>query len=213
MHLRSPSQRILSPLKRVGPRVGKLMPAVKKALGEADGGELLKQLNASGKVVLELGDESVELDDEDLQVRLQAKEGWAAAQGPTTVVVLSTELTPELIREGLARDINRLIQDRRKQLDCEFTDHIEVGIVTESAELRQDIDNEVAGAYIEQSILGRAGHFIEPAVRPLGWDWKIGCAAIASFPAREVIIGTLGVIYNLGDEQDEHHKSTRMISP
>jgi ferrous iron transport protein B len=40
-------------------------------------------------------------------------------------------------------------------------------------------------------------------VRPLGWDWRIGCAAIASFPAREVIVATLGVIYNLGEGQDE----------
>ncbi|HZZ29736.1 MAG TPA: ferrous iron transport protein B, partial [Pirellulales bacterium] len=42
--------------------------------------------------------------------------------------------------------------------------------------------------------------------RPLGWDWRVGCAAIASFPAREVVLGTLGVIYNLGNvdlEQSE----------
>ena len=50
-----------------------------------------------------------------------------------------------------------------------------------------------------QSYLGRAGRWIEPAVRPLGWDWRVGCAVIASFPAREVVLGTLGVIYNLGD--------------
>ncbi len=43
------------------------------------------------------------------------------------------------------------------------------------------------------------GRAIEPAVRPLGWDWKIGMAALASFPAREVVVGTLGVIYNQGD--------------
>ncbi len=50
-----------------------------------------------------------------------------------------------------------------------------------------------------QSYLGRMGQWIEPAVKPLGWDWRIGCAAIASFPAREVVLGTLGVIYNLGE--------------
>ncbi|MGI9178663.1 MAG: ferrous iron transport protein B [Pirellulales bacterium] len=55
------------------------------------------------------------------------------------------------------------------------------------------------GAAQRQSFLGRAGRFVEPVVRPLGWDWRIGCAAIASFPAREVVLGTLGVIYNLGD--------------
>ncbi|HEY1600308.1 MAG TPA: ferrous iron transport protein B [Pirellulales bacterium] len=61
------------------------------------------------------------------------------------------------------------------------------------------VDHKIAGAYQEQSILGRIGHAIEPAVRPLGWDWRIGCAAIASFPAREVVVATLGIIYNLGD--------------
>jgi ferrous iron transport protein B len=48
------------------------------------------------------------------------------------------------------------------------------------------------------SLLGRMGHAIEPAVRPLGWDWKIGTAALASFPAREVVVGTLGIIYHQG---------------
>ena len=58
---------------------------------------------------------------------------------------------------------------------------------------------EVRGEALRQSFLGRAGRAIEPAVRPLGWDWRLGCAALASFPAREVVLGTLGVIYNLGD--------------
>ena len=48
----------------------------------------------------------------------------------------------------------------------------------------------------------RAGQWIEPAVRPLGWDWRIGCAVIASFPAREVVMGVLGVIYHLGRDVD-----------
>jgi ferrous iron transport protein B len=52
------------------------------------------------------------------------------------------------------------------------------------------------------SFLGRAGQWIEPVVRPLGWDWRIGCAAIASFPAREVVMGVLGVIYQLGPDVD-----------
>jgi ferrous iron transport protein B len=53
------------------------------------------------------------------------------------------------------------------------------------------------------SILGRAGRFVEPVVRPLGWDWRLGCAAIASFPAREVVLGTLAVLYNLPPEEAE----------
>jgi ferrous iron transport protein B len=50
----------------------------------------------------------------------------------------------------------------------------------------------------EQSLLGQLGKAIEPVVEPLGWDWRIGMAAIASFPAREVMVGTLGLIYNQG---------------
>ncbi|MCH8921825.1 MAG: ferrous iron transport protein B [Planctomycetes bacterium] len=66
----------------------------------------------------------------------------------------------------------------------------------------QDPDKEKEGLYLEESYLGTAGKAIEPVVRPLGWDWKIGCAAMASFPAREVVIGTLGVIYKLGPDID-----------
>ena len=56
---------------------------------------------------------------------------------------------------------------------------------------------------IADSALGRTGRFIEPVVEPLGWDWKIGVGALASFPAREVIIATLGTIYSLGGDVDE----------
>src|SRR5947209_40092 len=48
------------------------------------------------------------------------------------------------------------------------------------------------------SLLGRVGRAIEPAVRPLGWDWRVGVATLASFPAREVVVGTLGIVYQAG---------------
>ncbi|MGO8688899.1 MAG: ferrous iron transport protein B [Thermoguttaceae bacterium] len=53
-----------------------------------------------------------------------------------------------------------------------------------------------------QSLLGRLGRVIEPAVRPLGWDWRIGCAVLASFPQREVVVATLGVMFNGGQRVD-----------
>jgi ferrous iron transport protein B len=65
------------------------------------------------------------------------------------------------------------------------------------------IDQSEAGAYLRQSILGRTGKFFEPIVRPLGWDWRVGTGVIAAFAAREVLVATLGTIYNLGDDQDE----------
>jgi ferrous iron transport protein B len=75
---------------------------------------------------------------------------------------------------------------------------------------------ELHGEWKRQSWLGRMGHAIEPAVRPLGWDWRIGMAVIASFPAREVVVGTLGIIYNQGkvDADDireaEHAGQTKL---
>lgn len=65
-----------------------------------------------------------------------------------------------------------------------------------------------AGEMLRQSFLGRMGHAIEPVVEPLGWDWRIGMAALASFPAREVIVAVLGTIYSLG-EVDEESASLR----
>ena len=67
--------------------------------------------------------------------------------------------------------------------------------------------NRLRSELIETSFLGMAGRRIEPIVRPLGWDWKIGVAVIASFPAREVIIATLGTIYSLGTGEDEKSQS------
>jgi len=64
--------------------------------------------------------------------------------------------------------------------------------------------HEIEAEWKKNSILGRIGQAIEPAVKPLGWDWRIGVAALASFPAREVVVGTLGIIYQLGKvEADE----------
>jgi ferrous iron transport protein B len=69
---------------------------------------------------------------------------------------------------------------------------------------QQEKIDQLYGEWKRQSWLGRMGRAIEPAVKPLGWDWRVGMAALASFPAREVVVGTLGIIYNQGKvESDE----------
>jgi ferrous iron transport protein B len=55
---------------------------------------------------------------------------------------------------------------------------------------------------MEQSYLGRIGHFIEPVIRPLGFDWRMGVSLIAGIPAKEIVIGTMAVLY--GTENDQH---------
>ncbi|HKQ52833.1 MAG TPA: ferrous iron transport protein B [Pyrinomonadaceae bacterium] len=58
------------------------------------------------------------------------------------------------------------------------------------------------GEQLRQSFAGRAGHAIEPVIKPLGFDWKMGVALISSFAARETLVSTLSIIYNAGDDED-----------
>jgi isoleucyl-tRNA synthetase len=136
--------------KRLGPRVGKLMPQVKQALATRRR-PTVGRTESHRAVVLQVESQTIELDNEDIQVRLQAREGWAAAQGDRCVVVLNTELTPELVREGSVRDLVRLVNERRKELDCDFTDRIRLGVVTDSQDLTTALtENE---AYIKNETL------------------------------------------------------------
>lgn len=61
---------------------------------------------------------------------------------------------------------------------------------------------EIAGYKLEHSYIGYAGKAIEPVVRPLGYDWKIGIAVLTSFAAREVFVGTLATIYSVGNDEE-----------
>ncbi len=65
------------------------------------------------------------------------------------------------------------------------------------------LDNLEEGEYLRNSVLGKAGHLIEPVFRPMGWDWRIATATIASFPAREIIVATLGTLFNMGADENE----------
>ncbi len=60
---------------------------------------------------------------------------------------------------------------------------------------------------LKNSFAGKLGHTIEPIIRPLGFDWKIGVALIASFAAREVLVSTLSIIYNVGKEENEESET------
>jgi ferrous iron transport protein B len=61
---------------------------------------------------------------------------------------------------------------------------------------------EIAGSQLRHSFAGQVGRFIEPAIAPLGFDWKIGIALLTSFAAREVMVSTMATVYNLGDADE-----------
>lgn len=71
------------------------------------------------------------------------------------------------------------------------------------------LEADERGAQMQQSYLGRMGHAVEPVFQPLGWDWRISMAAIASFPAREVVIGVLGTIFNSTNTDDAESMQLR----
>ena len=72
-------------------------------------------------------------------------------------------------------------------------------IAQQHPEQKAETDHEHATAKLEHSFAGIMGHAIEPIIRPLGYDWKIGIALITSFAAREVFVGTMATLYSVGD--------------
>jgi ferrous iron transport protein B len=109
-----------------------------------------------------------------------------------TIIIWALSYYPR--SEQLARDFD----SRRAVLQQEYAGQ-EAAILDSKL---QELANQQAGAQLRNSYLGRIGHTVDPVFAPLGWDWKITMATLASFPAREVIIATLGTIYNLGSDSE-----------
>ncbi|MFM9107467.1 MAG: isoleucine--tRNA ligase [Chloroflexota bacterium] len=116
----------------LGPRYGKQLGAVRHALAAAPAAEVARAVAAGESVSLALPDgSSVSLLPEEILVDMLRQEGFAAAQHDGMTVVLDTALTPDLLREGLARDFVRAIQDARKSAGFRIEDRIEVGFVAD----------------------------------------------------------------------------------
>jgi ferrous iron transport protein B len=89
------------------------------------------------------------------------------------------------------------------------TAQVSAGSTVEQANTQQEGQEEVDvhGEQLRQSYAGRAGRFLEPVIKPLGFDWKMGVALISSFAARETLVSTLSIIYNVGDGEDSESDS------
>ena len=75
-------------------------------------------------------------------------------------------------------------------------------MIAQQPEKEQELEKNRNTELLAQSYAGIIGRSIEPAIRPLGFDWKIGIALITSFAAREVFVGTMSTIYSIGDEEN-----------
>ncbi len=113
---------------RLGKRYGKMMPAIKRALSEADGSWIAGEIAAGRRFRLQIENQEIEFEAEDCQVQTSSAEGYSCAGEDGFMVALDTSLTDELVLEGIAREIVRSVQDARKSARLEISDRIDLGI-------------------------------------------------------------------------------------
>lgn len=82
------------------------------------------------------------------------------------------------------------------------------GDAQKAAQVHMQADHLTAQSSLENSAAGKMGRFIEPVLKPLGYDWQIGIGIISSFAAREVIVSTLAIVYGVGQDAAEHHSAS-----
>jgi isoleucyl-tRNA synthetase len=120
-------------LKTVGPKYGKLLGGIRSYLDElsadADAAaKAMETLRAGGKLTITVGGDTAELGEEDLLIDVKQKEGFCTVSDKGISVALDTVITPELLEEGIAREIVSKIQTMRKEADFNVTDHINVSV-------------------------------------------------------------------------------------
>ena len=113
-------------LKTVGPKFGKLVGGIRKALTEIDGSAAMKELNEEGTLTLDINGVSVVLSRDDLLIDMAQSEGFETQSDGKVTVVLDKKLTPELIEEGFVRELISKIQTMRKEAGFEVMDRIRV---------------------------------------------------------------------------------------
>jgi isoleucyl-tRNA synthetase len=113
-------------LKTLGPKYGKILPAIRQALSELDGTEAMNTLKADGVLRLTIEGQEVELVEDDLLIESAEKEGFVTDTDRDVTVVLDTNLTEALLEEGFVREVISKIQTMRKEAGFEVTDHIQV---------------------------------------------------------------------------------------
>jgi isoleucyl-tRNA synthetase len=125
--------------KQLGQKYGNKFPAIQKAILSMNAEEVVSTLMAGKALEVTAGGETFQIISEEVEVKAQAKSGFAVAEDGAYVAALVTDLTPELISEGLAREFVRRVQDLRKAADLDVSDRIEM-FIEASAGLRSAIE-------------------------------------------------------------------------
>ena len=131
------------------------------------------------------------------------REGSEFAKRAGTLIFAVSVIVWALAYFPHSRTITEHFDNERSQAEATLADagQLEAALAA--------IDGKEAGEHLEHSFLGRAGHVVQPVFAPLGWDWRIATAAMASFPAREIVVATLGTLFNLGGDVDAESQGLR----
>jgi isoleucyl-tRNA synthetase len=140
--------------KQLGPRFGAQVKGIAKALAGADARAIVTGLDESGEARLTVEGEPIVLGPDDLDVRIEGREGFALAQEGAYGVALDVELSPELISEGIAREVVRAVQDLRKAAGLAVEDRIELWL--RPTDVSDAIERH--GEFIASEVLATSGH-------------------------------------------------------
>jgi len=125
--------RIKPNLPRIGRRYGKMIPSIRQALRDADGSEIAAAVARGEDFRLTIGGTEIALGADDVLIETSAAAGYACAEDSGYLAALDTTLDHELVREGIARELIRTVQDARKQAGLEVSDRIVLGVSGSSA--------------------------------------------------------------------------------
>ena len=175
----------------LGPKYGKQLPAIRKALAEQDPSVVAAGAAAGQHLVLTIDGETVELSPDELLVDLQKQPDLAAAQSPHATIVLTTALTPELIAEGKARDFVRGIQDARRNAGFEIEDHIEITYLAdpEVADALQTNEPYVLAETLADGIDGQVATGASDQLEPLSVEGPGGEMGADRIFRDQIVVG------------------------
>ena len=120
---------------------------------------------------------------------------------------MASELRHKSISE-LTRTEETITTTKSQEVE-KISDTSKVNRAEMQTEVAKEIEKQRRTALLQNSFAGTLGKAIEPAIRPLGYDWKIGIALITSFAAREVFVGTMATLYSVGDDDDSNSSTLR----
>ena len=142
-------------LRTVGPKYGKVLGQIKEYLSNVNGDEAMAELKSKGAITFTAGDTEVSLAEEDLLIETEEKGGFVTEADNKVTVVLDTNLTDELIKEGFVYEVISKIQNMRKDSGFEVMDHIRLAVNGNDkiAEVIKESESDISTKVLAETVL------------------------------------------------------------